>query len=185
MVWTAKETKRIHKLEKVSSWSTALRSTVHDFPQPSQCPGPLAMHAARAQPPAHALPPPAHTSLRIVHSPFYSAVRGGVQPAAQLRTVRHVTAMGYTFYVCSAHALVRINTQFCKATLIVTNYGLHVLRNQDQGLFVVLLLVLCCGHTGIEYAKICTLSAQTCESCRQAKICTPPGGAMVAKICKL
>ena len=37
-------------------------------------------------------------------------------------------------------------------------------------------------------AKMCTLSAQTCVTLRklprQAKICTPPGGAMVAKICK-
>ena len=49
------------------------------------------------------------------------------------------------------------------------------------------------GFWGIFEAVVCEnmhayrFLAQTCESCAavQAKICTPPGGAMVAKICKL
>ena len=67
-------------------------------PQPSQ-PGPLAVHAARALPPAHALPPPAHTSLRIVRPPFDSAGRVGVQPAAELR---HLQRHGHGLHVLRA-----------------------------------------------------------------------------------
>eukprot|EP00964_Phaeocystis_antarctica_P130692 scaffold94562_cov58-Phaeocystis_antarctica.AAC.9 len=46
------------------------------------------MHSARTLPPANALPPPAHTSLRIVRPPFDSAGRVGLQPAAELRHVQ-------------------------------------------------------------------------------------------------
>ena len=65
-------------------------------PQPSQ-PGPLAVHATRALPAAHVLPHPARTPRSASHGPpFDSAVRGGVQPAAELR---HVQRHGHELHV--------------------------------------------------------------------------------------
>ena len=46
-----------------------------------------------------------------------------------------------------------------------------------------------CGGSTIDYyhtGKVCTFSAQTCESWpAKRNMCTPPGGAMVAKMCKV
>ena len=58
------------------------------------------MHAARALPPAHALPPPTHTSPRIIRPAFDSAARVGVQPAAELR---HLQRHGHVLHVLRAH----------------------------------------------------------------------------------
>ena len=57
------------------------------------------VHAARALPTPP--PPSARTSLRIVRPPFDSAVRGGVQPASELR---HVQRHGHERHVCGALA---------------------------------------------------------------------------------
>ena len=48
---------------------------------------------------SYALPPPSHTSLRIIRPPFDSAVRVGVQPAAELR---HVQRHGHELHVLRA-----------------------------------------------------------------------------------